>query len=53
MECFHFYRQVAQELVPKLAVALRHLVRCSFPACWILADVVSVPKGSASSGVGN
>ena len=48
----HFYKQVARELVPKLAVIFRHLVRGgSFPACWRLADVVPVPKGSAFSDV--
>ena len=40
------------ELAPKLTVIFRHMVRgCVFPACWRLADVVPVPKGSASSDV--
>ena len=47
-----FYKQVVRELVPKLAVIFRHLVRRgSFQACWRLVDVVPVPKGSASSDV--
>ena len=43
-----FYRQVARELTPKLAVIFRHLVRGGkFPACRRLVDVVPVPKESA------
>ena len=45
-ECFHcFYKQVAREVEPNLAVIFRHLVRGgSFPTCWKLADIVPVPK---------
>ena len=42
-----FYKQVAWELAPKLAVIFRHLVRgASFPAFCRLANVVLVPKRS-------
>ena len=45
---------MAWKLAPKLAVIFRHLVRGgSFLACWKLADVVSVPKRSAFSDVGD
>ena len=55
MVCFHFfYKQVAWELTPKLAVIIKHLVRgSSFPTCWRLTNVVSVPRESASSDVGD
>ena len=37
-----------------MAVIFRHLFKGgSFPACWRLADVVPVPKGSPSSDVGD
>ena len=50
----HFYKQGIWELASKLAVIFRHLVRGgSFPACWRLADVVPVPKESASTDVGD
>ena len=49
-----FYKQVVRELAPKLAVVFRHLVKGGiFTAYWRVADVVSVPKGSASSDVGD
>ena len=49
-----FFKQVAWELAPKLAVSFRHLVKGGcFPACWRLADVVPVSKGSPSSDVGD
>ena len=49
-----YYKQVAWGLAPKLAEVPRHLViGGSFPACWRLADVVSVPKESFSSDVGD
>ena len=47
-------KQVARELAPKLTVIFRLLIKgdsCS--TCWRLADVISVPKGSASSDVGD
>ena len=45
-------RQVAQNLAPKLAVILRHLVkRGSFLACGRSANVLPVSKGSASLNV--
>ena len=48
------YMQVAQELAPKLAVMFRHLVKGdSLPACWRLAHVITVPKESHFSDVGN
>ena len=48
------YKQVAWELASQLAVIFRHMVWGScFPACWRLADVVPVPKGSSSSDVGD
>ena len=41
-------------MAPKLAVNFRRLVKeGSIPACWKLADVVPVPKGSLSSDVGD
>ena len=47
-----FYKQVARELAPKLAVIFRHLVRKdSFPKCWKRPDVVLVPKESSFSDV--
>ena len=47
-----FYKQVAHELAPKLAVIFRHLVRKdSFPKCWKWPDVVLVPKESSFSDV--
>ena len=47
-----FYKQVVRELAPKLAVFFKHLVTGgSLPACWRLADVVSVPNRSPSSDV--
>ena len=49
-----FYKQVARELAPKLAVIFRHLIKGgSFPACWRFFDVVPVPKVLASSEVGD
>ena len=52
--CPLFYKQVAQEVAPKLTAIFSHLVKgSSFPACWILADVVSVPKISSSLYVGD
>ena len=46
-----FYKHVARELVPKLAVIFRHSVRGGrFPGYWRLADVVPVPKESTSLG---
>ena len=55
MTCFHFfYKQVALELAPKLAIIFRPLVKeSSFTACWSLADVVPVPTGSPSSDIGD
>ena len=48
-----FYKQVARELAPKLAVKFRHLVKGgSFPACWRLAVVVPVSNEPLSSDVG-
>ena len=42
-----FYKQIAWELARKLAVIFRQLAKGgNFPACWMLADVDLVPKGS-------
>ena len=44
-----FYKQVARELEPKLAVIFMHLVnRGSFLTCWRLIDIVPLPKNSPS-----
>ena len=44
-----FYKQLAWEQAPKLAVIFRHLVKGGcFPACWRLADVVSNIRGRVS-----
>ena len=49
-----YYKQVDRKLAPKLAVIFKHLVRgVIFPVCWRLTDVVSVPKDSSSSDVGD
>ena len=49
-----FYTQVAWELVPKLTIIFRHLVRGGrFPVCWRLDDVVPVAKGSVFSDIGD
>ena len=49
-----FYKQVAQELAPKLAVIFRHLVKGgNFPAGRMLADVAPVPRKSPSSNIGD
>ena len=49
-----FYKQMNQELVPKMTVIFRHLVKGSrFPACWMSTDVVHVPKRSHSSDAGD
>ena len=40
-----FTKQVARELTHKLVVIFEHMVkRNSFPTCWRLADVVTVPN---------
>ena len=45
---------MAWDLVPKLAIIFRHLVRGgSFGACWGFADVVPVSKESSSSDDGD
>ena len=45
MKFSHSCKPVAQELAPKLAVIIRHLVNGGrFSVCWRLADVVPVPK---------
>ena len=47
-----FYKQVARNLVPKLAVIFNHLVKGgSFPACWRIADVDPETNESSSSDV--
>ena len=52
--CSLFYKQVARELSPNLAIIFERLVKGgSFPAWWRLADVVPVPKESSSSDVGD
>ena len=49
-----FYKQVTRKLSPKLAVIFRHLVKRSrFPAYLRLADVVTVPKESPPSDIGD
>ena len=49
-----FYKQVAWKLAHKLIVIFRHLDKGDcFPACWKLADVVPLPKGSSFSNVGD
>ena len=43
---------MAPELVPKLAVIVRHLLKASnFPACWRFSYVVLAPNESSSSDV--
>ena len=47
-----FYKQVARELVPKLAVIFKHLLKGgSFSACWRLAGVIPMAEESSSSDV--
>ena len=49
-----FYKQVARELAPKVAVILRHLVNGgSVSTSWRLADVISALKESPSSNIAN
>ena len=47
------YKQVPRQLAPELTVIFRHLNKGgNFTACWRLANVVTVPKESSSSDVG-
>ena len=49
-----FYKQVAGESAPKMAIIFRHLVKGgSFPACWRLGDVVPVSNKFSNSDVEN
>ena len=43
-----FLRNIATPLAPKLAKIFRGLLKVgSFPACWRIADITPIPKGSS------
>ena len=49
-----FLKIIADVMAPSLGVVFRRFVRLgSFPPCWRLANVNSIPKGPLSSSVAN
>ena len=49
-----FLKETSRVLAPKLSAVFRRLLRSgSFPVCWRVANITSIPKGSPSPNVSN
>ena len=49
-----FLKRTAEVLAPRLVVVFRRLLRvCSFPVCWRVANVTTIPKGPPSYSASN